>query len=450
MKNIYFEHALLLDLHKGKLLTETLIKKKLGIIGGGASGLVCAWLLEEQYEITLFETSNTLGGHACTLKIPLPDDEFAFIDAGAEFFSDPVSPEFNRLLQALKVQKNYFSLTYTFYNTITGKAIALPPYHDKSLAWSSCTPPALFDMLLLHHWMHEGRSILASNNTHITLGEFVESLTLTSAFKDHFLYPLFASNWGVTIEDIKKFAAYDVLAWAIKNNPSSISPSSWFEIIGGTSAYINALIGQLKSTIIKPSTLITALSYANGQYTTIDTQGNKSEFDSLILATNAFQAKDLLKDIPQKQQLCHALAAIKYFYTTIAIHSDMRLMPSDKKNWAVANIAFNDIHSALTIYKPWKSSMPLFRSWITYPINLPNNSLPEPLYTIKHFFHPHVTPAYFQAQKELAPLQGKDNLWIAGFYTTGIDAHNSAILSAMHIAQNLAPKNPRLKKLLLS
>lgn len=39
---------------------------KIGIIGGGAAGLVSAWLLEEHFEVILFEKLDRLGGHART------------------------------------------------------------------------------------------------------------------------------------------------------------------------------------------------------------------------------------------------------------------------------------------------------------------------------------------------------------------------------------------------
>ena len=39
---------------------------KIGIIGG-AAGLLAAWLLEDDYEVTLFERDDRLGGHAHTI-----------------------------------------------------------------------------------------------------------------------------------------------------------------------------------------------------------------------------------------------------------------------------------------------------------------------------------------------------------------------------------------------
>ena len=43
--------------------------KKIAIIGSGISGLYAAYLLYKDYEITLYEKENYLGGHTRTLNI---------------------------------------------------------------------------------------------------------------------------------------------------------------------------------------------------------------------------------------------------------------------------------------------------------------------------------------------------------------------------------------------
>ena len=43
--------------------------KRIAIIGSGISGLYAAYLLHKDYEITLYEKENYLGGHTRTLTI---------------------------------------------------------------------------------------------------------------------------------------------------------------------------------------------------------------------------------------------------------------------------------------------------------------------------------------------------------------------------------------------
>lgn len=44
------------------------MKKRVAIIGGG-TGLTLAWLLADQFDVTLFEANDRLGGHIHSLQI---------------------------------------------------------------------------------------------------------------------------------------------------------------------------------------------------------------------------------------------------------------------------------------------------------------------------------------------------------------------------------------------
>src|SRR5205085_5348788 len=119
------------------------------------------------------------------------------------------------------------------------------------------------------------------------------------------------------------------------------------------------------------------------------------------IATNAAAAGRLLAEVDTAENLRQILASIEYFSTTIAVHGDARLMPSNRQHWSVVNTRYDGRHSANTIWKGWKSRQPIFRSWITFEAHPP-----EPLYAVANFEHPKVNAAYFDAQPHLAAMQG--------------------------------------------
>jgi uncharacterized protein len=86
---------------------------------------------------------------------------------------------------------------------------------------------------------------------------------------------------------------------------------------------------------------------------------------------------------------------------------------------------------------------PIFKSWVTY-----EKELPQPLYALRTYWHAKINAAYFEAQKGITQLQGANHLWFAGVYTHDVDSHESAVLSAIKVAQRLAPQSARLKKLM--
>ncbi len=422
-------------------------RMRVGIIGAGASGLTTAWLLDEHYDVTIFEKEDRLGGHVCTIPVSV-NGKTINVEAGAEFFSDMMFNTFNKLLNVLKVRTRQFPLTYTFYNTNTDQQIVLPPIHNKTISWQSLKPHAIFDLTQLSHFINAGKNIIEMQDYDISLSDFADTLMLTQEFKDHFLYPFFAASWGTSSEEIKKFAAYDILKWALINEPANFQAAHWNEIEGGMKTYIDSLAGQLKNTQVTHSAEITDITYADNQYTLAQANGKKQNFDHIIIATNAEIAKNLLKNITHAQNLQSILGSIEYFYTTIAIHGDPRFMPANEADWSVANIRYDGVNSALTICKPWMKEAQVFRSWISLPVGVSaENAMPNPVYDVRHFYHPKANYSYFAAQKELAKLQGNHNLWIAGFYTHDTDSHNNAIVSAINIAQQLAPESERLKAL---
>lgn len=423
-------------------------KARVAIIGGGAAGLTSTWLLEQDYEVTLFEQQNRLGGHANTIQVEADGKTFP-IDAGFEFFSDAMFPHFKNLLKILNVTTRKYSLTYTFFTADGEEVITLPPVHDGGIEWESFLPGDLFDLIQFGRFVDAGKKLVASEDISLTFEQFVEDYAcLTGSFKKDFLYPFIAGAWGDTIEQTKKFVAYDILKYCVKNNPGSVVAMKWNEVVGGTSAYIQALAGQVTRAQIKLSSQIQSITYANGVYTITEEGGAISEFDHLVLATNALQARDLLKDIPETLDIRSILGQVEYFYTTIAVHGDPTFMPEDQDDWSVINIKYDGSESSMTVHKPWRSSIPIFRSWITQDVNKPGFTLPQPLYHVVNYYHPRVNRNYFEAQKAVEAIQGNRQLWFAGVYTYDVDSHESAILSAARLAQKLAPNSSRLKQLL--
>lgn len=418
--------------------------KNIGIIGGGAAGLVSAWLLDAEYTINLFEKEDRLGGHARTIYVPT-NQNIVPIETGFEFFNQELFPHFTHLLALLAIKTHSFPLTSTFYNLKNQTTLIFPPFRSQSIAWNMLLPKNLIVIAQLDYFLNQAKRSFPHISNTLRLQEFCDSLTfLTNSFKHSFLYPFLGSGWGASINDFKQFSAHDILKWFI-HRPLRIKPIFWNEIVGGTSSYIQAIAQQLTTVNIKLSTAITTITFADSKYHISTANGTATSVDHLIIATDPQTACQLLQKIPQAQKAHSLLSQFDFFKTTIAVHGDTNLMPRKKEDWSVANIRYDGNQSYLTTYKPWKSSTDIFRSWISYDETLNSQSLPQPLYDLKNFHHQKVTPAFFIAQKGLKELQGTHNLWLAGHYMHDIDSHESAIVSAIKIAEKLAPFSKRLQ-----
>jgi predicted NAD/FAD-binding protein len=414
---------------------------RIGIIGAGAAGLAAAWLLDDVADVTLFESENRPGGHAHTIEFEANGQRFN-ADGGAEFFSTAMFPLFTTLLRVLKVPLHSYPMSATLYSTDNKRITLLPPIREGKIVWSAMKPRQLAELLQFQYVLQSAKHLMEQRDISLTLEQFLESLSLSSDFKENFIYPFLLAGWCVEPDAFRRFIAYDVLRYTYMHKPTGLAPSYWVDIVGGTSSYVQALIKELRRAELRLSCPAARITRHNDTYLVEEASGRISEFDHLILATNASDACGLLRELPGLAEIRQKLANIVYFKTTIAIHGDPRLMSADKSNWSVVNIRYDGVHSSTTVWKSWRSDTPIFKSWITY-----ETQLPEPLYALATYYHPEITHAYFEAQRSLAPIQGRDNLWFAGMYTHDVDCHESAVTSGIQVAQCLAPEAPRLKQL---
>lgn len=423
-------------------------KPRVAVVGGGAAGLTTAWLLDQECMVTLYEKESRLGGHANTLTVEAEGQIF-HLDGGFEFFTKEMHPTFTALLGILGVPVHQFPLYYTFYHTNGSHVLTLPPILDDRIAWNVLSPSNLIDELQFKYLLSEAETLVNNRDVGISVKQFADGLCVSGNFKDQFLYPFLAGCWGFSLDALEDFAAYNPLKYVIKNIPSGLTPNQWNEVVGGTMTYVNTMASQLQNTQVKLSSHIARISYKKGVYTIIEEDGKEAQFDHLVLATNAAQAKELLCNIPEASDISLILGKIKYHLSTMAIHGDRRLMPPEKSDWAVVNIRYDGKTIAATsFYKPWLTgSVDIFRSNITYDLQA-GNGFPEPLYALAQYWHPQVDVDYFHVQEAVQTVNGNRNLWFAGIYTYDEDSHESAICSAIEVAKRLAPSSIRLNQLL--
>ena len=84
----------------------------------------------------------------------------------------------------------------------------------------------------------------------------------------------------------------------------------------------------------------------------------------------------------------------------------------------------------------------MFKSWAQR-----RRADPEHILLERRFKHPLITRSTIKAARALRPLQGRHGLYFSGHYTTGMDLQESALYSAMQVAEELAPGSRTLASL---
>ena len=425
-------------------------RSEVAVIGGGGAGVTTAWLLDDQYKVTLFENTNRLGGHAHTIPVEMNGKSYP-IDAGFEFIAKPEFPYFFSLLKTLDVPLSPFQLTVSFFDHEDRYNFVVTPISKDRWALGSLLKPYnLITILRLKYVFEKAKKYVGSTNAKDeveisrTLESFTDTLSLSRKYKNQFLYPFLASGWGVSREEIKKFSAYYLFATLLTASNGYTAPE-WIEIVGGTSTYIRAAESQLQCSSVKLNSNISRISKSDDQFVVTTDDGTDYRFKHLVLAVPLHQVRDLLKELPEFAELSSVVDKVKYYQSTLVLHGDERFMPKDHSHWSVVNMrsANQGSQSSFTVYKPWLSPTPIFKSWI-----LPGDPEPLPLYAKAQYHHPLLDQAYINSQKTIAEYQGRSGIWFAGVHTQGTNRHESAVLSAIQVAERIAPSSARLMKVL--
>lgn len=423
--------------------TPALSKKaRVAIIGAGGAGINLARLLDEDAQVTLFEQDDRLGGHADTRTL-LVHGKKVPMDIAFEYFTHQGSPLLSELLKSLDVAADTLPVSYTYYQADGSDTFLVTPFQDGKTDWGFLKMRHLLSLIELKYLVTAGQAFLNRNLPEVTLEEFVEEFFLTRPFKEDFFYLFAGAAWGVSANEIKKFSAHHIFATLTQNMSFfSIHPPDWNQIAGGTSVYIAAVAKQLNRTEVKLNSRISKILYEDSLYRIFEEDGTVSVFDELVLATHADQARELLKDVPEVEEVREILGQFDYYLSALALHGDRSLMPEDESKWSVVNIRYDGSSTSMTNYYAGRSAEPVFKTWLTHP----DMDLPEPLYDLEYHTHPKLNRNYILGQKALVPLQGKNHLWLAGVYTHGVNGHESALISAIKIAKKLTPQSARLQE----
>jgi predicted NAD/FAD-binding protein len=432
-------------------------KPRVAVLGAGGAGVATAWLLEENYDVTLIESSRRLGGHANTINVSFPHDaKYAGktfpIDAGFEFITRAEFPNFMRYLEILGVDVDPFQLTTSFFSEESKEGYVVTPFSKGSIAWSTLLNPCtIYKLLSLKKVMNAGREFikgaLLSDSVRLEkpLSAFLDGLNLNGDVAQKFVYPLLSAGWGVPREEFKHYSAFQVFSTIVTESNGYDAPT-WYEIRGGTGAYIRAAAAQLRETTFLLSTKIVEIKREGKIYHLKTSAGKIEDFDYVVIGTPLNQMELLLAGLPEYRNFVSAVSRVRYYQTHIYLHGDTSFMPKDRSKWSVMNV--RSIHegekSGFTAYKAWHSpaEYPVFKSWV-----YPDERKPEKIYGEAHFDHPHLDIHYVRAQREIAAYQGKNNLYLVGVHTQDTNRHESAINSAIAVAKKLAPQSGRMRQL---
>lgn len=413
--------------------------KSVAIIGSGISGLSSAYLLRKKYKVHLYEKASYFGGHSNTIDLSI-DGKSVPVDTGFIVFNHRTYPNLLGLFQDLNIITNRSDMSFG----VTLK--------NKSLEYSGSSIGQFFAQkknMFKHSFLKMGFDILTFNKAALkatdeslkglTLENFISLLGLSQYFRDHYLYPMAGAIWSTSSNKVGDFPAQTFIRFFKNHGLLTITDHpQWYSVKGGSRQYVNKIIAHdgISSSL---SQNIKSISRDNDKVILKMNDDSKTLYDHIIFATPAHKTLSLLADAtPQERR---TLNAFKYSENKAYVHSDVSLMPKNKKAWA--SWVYSDQAKTGVNITYWMNNLQNLRTDKNIFVTLNPKRLPKEdiTYRVLDYEHPIFDQDAIEAQAHIHKLQGNQQTYFTGAYQR-YGFHEDGIWSAVNVAKLMGIKIP--------
>ena len=435
-------------------------KRKIGVVGTGVAGLTAAHLLSAEYEVTIFESADTLGMDSASVTYA-----GARMDVPLRTFSGDYYPNLTSLYEKIGVefeQANYeFSCFrnqdeeyFSFFNFCNNpildhlfglKKVSLPRF----LSWNPLKMLRYFELIIeFYLFQRRGPSDLENGNCeNKTFKQYVLERYSKQLYYE-LLLPMLSVICTCSWEAVDNYPAeilVDYLTGRARLHPLG---SSTYRATSGTIATVKKLSANC-SRILTSCTVTQVMTAKDDHRPRISWYNKKSrkneteEFDYVVIATQANSALNFLEgDDDQKI----ALASVKYEKSRTILHTDDSMI-SKNFTGTCALQTREGVESDCTIWMNHIDAMlekslteNVFQTW---------NPLKEP--KIKPiidviFERPVLTLESQEGLDLLAKVNGRGGIWFVGAYSLySMPLLENGVRSAIRVANRLmTTKYPEL------
>lgn len=425
--------------------------RRVAIVGGGMAGVSCAWLLDGANEVVLFESRSTLGGNVRTVDVEVGGANYR-VDLGAQFFHPAAYPAYTQLLEQLGLYPPAPGGSHAFPASIT----LADPSEGQPRFVSPVLPGRVWP--LAASWNRAG--IEAFNTAFsaakrrerlnapwsLTLGEWLPTLGLSPAQWEGMVLPWAASLFSGDIEQTRGLSARAAMVFAAKVLPDRpTDPVVYYVLDAGMIEALNRMVNQFTTVQVQLNAAVNAVSRtAAGRFLVQAGAGPATEFDDIVFAAAGPATLSLLAGLDGTAAQRAALQGIELYDSRLMLHGDPLYAPASPAlqsflNCQVQGASCEASMSLARVLTPQGPTPPaLWKSWVTHRQQLPAQVLHDVSYR-----HVLTTPATITAQDSLRALQGQGGLWFAGGWTQPFDAQETALLSAMAVADGFGAARSR-------
>ena len=400
---------------------------RIALIGGGASGMSAAYLLDRQgHHVTVFEREPMLGGHIRTLNKnvkPNRSDCSERLESGVLEFPDAFH-NFVALMKDLEIELVPVNVGSSLF-PIDGSHFLSGVMIDKNYTGVQRLIEYLrFDSLYARSfrlWL-ETRFSDMEDFYDQPLSKYVSNHSISNIW----LKLLTMYSYSMPFKLIDDFPAE--LAMPMLKDYISVN---WLRVDGGVYSYIEKILSRFKGEIILDSQVKSISRSSNGAV--IDRMnGDRHEFDSIIFATPPDQVMALLTDPTEAETRRFSRWQANYITTTV--HHDTSMYDNHNIHHP-SEFDFFQTNSHWG-YNGYLNQLSDISSPHQYFLSFELEELiaKDTIIHVQKHHTPLYTTESFKYRDEIVETNGENHTYYVGAYL-GDGLHEGAIASAFRVAR---------------
>jgi len=408
---------------------------KIAVVGGGIAGISAALLLSSAHEVTLFEASDSLGGHAHAEKLVNENgDEFS-IDTAFLIFNDRTYPCFMQMLRHLGVEDCAIpaEMSSCFSDHLNGLHYSLGQgvYPVFKRPWDYLRPGIARIALDFLRFRKKALNDLRKGHDLSNQSARQYLSGFSNEFFESFVLPLTSAIWSLPTDKMEEFPILPLLRYFDNHRLlEGKSERRWKTFFGSSSVYVNAAKARLSGRY-QLKARIQAVRRLKDGVALVSPSGTEV-FDQVVIATHADTALSLLES-PNSTE-ASLLGAWHYQDNPVTLHRDPSVLHADPVLWSSWNMTREKSRNyRVSYYLNRLQKLPSKRPVI---LTLGNCESIDPgaVYRRFNYRHPIFDSKALALQGALSSLNGLDRIYYTGSYF-GNGFHEDAVHASMKVAQ---------------
>ncbi|KAB2878570.1 NAD(P)-binding protein [bacterium] len=416
--------------------------KSLAIIGTGIAGMGCAHFLHKEYDLTVYEQENYIGGHTNTVTVD-ENGKPIYIDTGFMVYNDVTYPNLIRLFKELGVKEKNTSMSFSVQHVPTGLEYSGSGLNGLFAQRKNIFNIGFIKMLTnINRFNKECVEVLTENKySTYTLEEYVAEKQFDRDFLYKYIIPMSSAVWSTAPDKMTHFPVAALVRFFHTHGFLGLNTQhQWKTLVDGSRSYRDKLIAPFRDRIHTKRAAVKIVK-ESGKAAVTDAQGNKAIYDSVILACHGDQALRLLERPTDLES--RLLKEFRYQKNIATLHTDVSFMPSTKRAWASWNYRLDsDTSGSLTpstIY--YMNSLQHVSDKRDYFVSINGAENIDPGNILKQidYEHPLFSVGAVEAQKDLPKLNAEGPVYFCGSYFR-YGFHEDAFTSALELSRRLSGK----------